>query len=63
MKPSEPTERDRGEPSVETFRRKLDAAIIAEAWEAVKAIRERILELEQEQASNVVTFPARGRRD
>jgi hypothetical protein len=43
-------------PSVETFRAKLDAAIVAEAWDAVKAIRERIVELERTQAGNVVAL-------
>jgi hypothetical protein len=31
----------------EVLRAKLDAAIVAEAWEAVKAIRERIVEIER----------------
>jgi hypothetical protein len=49
-------------PSIETLRAKLDAAIVAEAWEAVKAIRERIVEVEREQAANVVDLvPRRGR--
>ena len=38
----------RDEPlTVEILRRKLDAAIVAEAWDAVKAIRERIIEVER----------------
>jgi hypothetical protein len=40
--------------TLEVLRRKLDAAILAEAWEAVKAIRERIIEVERETARNVV---------
>jgi hypothetical protein len=38
------------------FWRKLDAAIVAEAWDGVKAIRERIVELERAAAGNVVTL-------
>jgi len=34
-------------PSLEVLRAKLDAAIVAEAWEAVTAIRERIVQIEQ----------------
>jgi hypothetical protein len=44
--------------TVEVLRRKLDAAIVAEAWDAVKAIRERIVEAEREAAGNVVPFDA-----
>jgi hypothetical protein len=33
--------------TVVVLRRKLDAAIVAEAWDAVKAIRERIVEVER----------------
>lgn len=32
---------------IATLRRKLDSAILAEAWDAVKAIRERIVEVER----------------
>jgi hypothetical protein len=46
-------------PSVEVLRRKLDAAIVAEAWDAVKAIRERIVEVERAEAGNVVAFRRR----
>jgi hypothetical protein len=42
---------------VDLLRRKLDAAIVAEAWDAVKAIRERIVQAEREAAGNVVSFP------
>jgi len=42
-------------PSVEVLRRKMDAAIVAEAWDAVKAIRERIIE---EERTNVVDLEA-----
>jgi hypothetical protein len=45
-------------PSVETLRRKLDAAIVAEAWDAVKAIRDRIVEAERAEAKNVVDLVA-----
>jgi hypothetical protein len=48
---------------VERLRCKLDAAIDDEAWEAVKVIRERILEIQREQARNVVALDeARARR-
>jgi len=43
------------------LRRKLDAAIDAEAWEAVKAIRERMVDAEREAAGNVVALDARRR--
>ena len=42
--------------TIETLRRKLDAAIVAEAWEAVKAIRQRMIEVEREGAGNVVAL-------
>ena len=42
-----------------TLRRKLDAAILAEAWEAVKAVRERITELERAAVVNLETERAR----
>jgi hypothetical protein len=41
--------------------RKLDAAIVAEAWDAVKAIQQRIVALEREAAGNVVALDARRR--
>ena len=47
--------------TVEVLRRKLDAAIDAEAWEAVKAIRERMVDAEREAAGNVVALDARRR--
>jgi hypothetical protein len=34
-------------PNIETLRRKLDAAILAEAWDAVNAIRARMVEIER----------------
>ena len=49
-------------PSLDTLRQKLDAAIVAEAWDAVKAIRERIVDLEREQAGNVVALHGKGVR-
>jgi hypothetical protein len=36
-----------GTPSLETLRAKLDAAIVAERWDAVAAIRARITEVER----------------
>ncbi len=43
--------------------RKLDAAIVAEAWDAVKAIQQRIVALERGAAGNVVDLAAeRGKR-
>jgi hypothetical protein len=48
--------------TVEILRRKLDAAIMAEAWEAVKAIRERIVQAEREEAGNVVDLSSKVRR-
>ncbi|HEY5242739.1 MAG TPA: hypothetical protein VIJ22_14770 [Polyangiaceae bacterium] len=44
------------------LRRKLDAAIDAEAWDAVKIIRERIVEVEHAEARNVVHLDAARRR-
>jgi hypothetical protein len=41
-------------PTADELRRKLDRAIMAEQWEAVKTIRERIAEVERAQAGNVV---------
>ncbi len=50
----------RSEPiTVDLLRRKLDAAIVAEAWDAVKAIRERILRAERDEAGNVVALSGR----
>jgi hypothetical protein len=46
-KPSEPTAPANDSPSLETLRTKLDAAIVAERWDAVAAIRARIVELER----------------
>jgi hypothetical protein len=51
------------QPDVVTLRRKLDAAIVAEAWDAVKAIRERIAQVEREEAGNVVSLVERRKRD
>jgi len=49
--------------TVAVLRRKLDAAIVAEAWDAVKAIQQRIVVLEREAAGNVVALDAaRGKR-
>lgn len=51
-------------PSVAVLRAKLDAAIVAEAWHAVKAIRERIAEAERDEADasgKVVSLDARRR--
>jgi hypothetical protein len=55
--------------TVETLRAKLDAAIVAEAWDAVPVIRERIAEAEREVeeadakaatvGGNVVPFPSK----
>jgi hypothetical protein len=45
-------------PTSEELRRKLDAAILAEAWDAVKAIRERIVEIDRA-AANVVDLASR----
>jgi hypothetical protein len=49
--------------TVDVLRRKLDAAIVAEQWDAVRAIRERIVEVEREAAGNVRSIEsARHRR-
>lgn len=49
--------------TLDVLRRKLDAAIVAEAWEAVKAIRQRMLEVERDAAGNVIAIDdARARR-
>jgi hypothetical protein len=42
--------------TIEVLRAKLDAAIWAEAWEAVKAIRERIGHAERTAAGNVLNL-------
>jgi hypothetical protein len=42
------------EPTVDVLRRKLDTAIVAEAWAAVKVIRERIVEAERTAAQGNV---------
>lgn len=59
-KPTAQAERNVATPSVETLRAKLDAAIVAEAWDAVKAIRERIIEVERGTTRNVLRMPKRG---
>ncbi len=41
---------------MDVLRRKLDAAIVAGAWDAVKAIRERIVLAEREEAGNVIPW-------
>jgi hypothetical protein len=43
------------------LRRKLDAAIVAEQWAAVKIIRERIVEAERAECKNVVDLVAHRR--
>ena len=48
--------------TLDVLREKLDAAIVAEAWDAVKAIRERMIEVERADAGNVrVLRSKRGR--
>jgi hypothetical protein len=42
--------------TIEVLRQKLDRAIVAEAWDAVKAIRERMIEVERDAAGNVVSI-------
>src|SRR5207249_369089 len=54
-RPSEPTEPNVGTPSVETLRGKLDAAIVAERWDAVAAISARITEVGR---ADVIDFRA-----
>jgi hypothetical protein len=51
---SAPTHSEPAPLTIDALRRKLDAAIDAEAWEAVKIIRERIVEVERAQVGNVV---------
>jgi len=48
--------------TVEVLRRKLDAAIVAEAWDAVKAVRERLIEAERNEAGNVVALDPKRRQ-
>lgn len=56
-RPSEPAE---AKPlTLEVFRRKLDAAIVAEQWDAVKAIRQRMIEVERAEAANVIPLRRR----
>jgi hypothetical protein len=51
------SERPNPEPlTVAVLRRKLDAAILAEGWAAVKVIHERIVEAERAEAGNVVAI-------
>jgi hypothetical protein len=49
-------------PWLDVLRRQLDAAIIAEAWDAVKAIRDRIAQVEREKAGNVRSIDSAKRR-
>ena len=49
------------EPGVEVLRRKLDAAIHASAWIAVKAIHERIVEAERAKVVDLGAERARRR--
>jgi hypothetical protein len=57
-----PASAPRTEPlTLAVLRAKLDAAIVAEAWEAVKTIRERIVQAERSAAGNVVDMGARRR--
>jgi hypothetical protein len=50
--------------TLEVLRSKLDAAIVAEAWDAVKVIHDRIVALEREAEGNdgVVTGATSRRR-
>jgi len=67
--PQAPTVRDESRPSVtdagteplnvNVLRRKLDAAIVAEAWDAVRVIRDRIVETERSAMGNVFELVAR----
>jgi hypothetical protein len=45
--------------TIEILRSKLDRAIVAERWEAVKTIRERIAQIERAAATNVIDLDAR----
>jgi hypothetical protein len=47
-------------PSVEVLRAKLDAAIVAEAWEAAPVIRRRIVEAELEAKGTSATLAKPG---
>lgn len=64
LEPSQ-TNSQRSEPvpelTIDVLRRKLDAAIVAEAWDAVKAIRQRMNELERAAAGNVVELASKRR--
>jgi hypothetical protein len=51
---SEPT--PEGSVPLETLRAKLDAAIAAEAWDAVRIIHARIVEAERSAAGNVISI-------
>ena len=48
--------------SVEVLRRKLDAAILVEAWDAVKVIRDRIAQADRAEAGNVYILDEAHRR-
>jgi hypothetical protein len=64
--PSKPSEAERANvatPSLETLRAKLDAAIVAEQWEAVKAIRARIVEIERADVIDLNAARARRTRE
>jgi hypothetical protein len=51
-----------GIPEVDVLRRKLDAAIVAEEWEAVKIIHGRIVEVERDaMPANVIHLGERRR--
>ncbi len=51
---------DASPPNIDVFRSKLDAAIVAEAWDAVTAIRDRIAEITH--SLGVLRGPERARR-
>jgi hypothetical protein len=60
---SRPSETREAEPvTVDVLQRKLDAAILAEAWHALKTIRERIAQVERTEAGNVVPIEGARRR-
>jgi hypothetical protein len=46
-------------PTVEALRAKLDIAIMAEQWDAVRTIKQRIDEVERAAAGNVVPIDSR----
>ena len=54
-KPSHDAEHAGQLPSLETLRRKLDRAILAEQWEAVKVIGARIREIEHASVVDLAT--------